>query len=100
MKENNGSVMAWMRAADFVHGLFLGAMATLLLSVPTSDSALRDQAAIVEKVEYRLESESRVREQAALERGRIEASFRTDPQLGAALGLLHNKKEFSRRIGG
>jgi carboxyl-terminal processing protease len=34
------------------------------------------------------------------ERGRIEASFRTDPQLSAALGLLLNKKEFSRRIGG
>ncbi len=34
------------------------------------------------------------------ERGRIEASFRTDPQLSAALGLLQSKKEFSRRIGG
>lgn len=34
------------------------------------------------------------------ERGRIEASFKTDPQLNAAIGLLHNKKEFSRRIGG
>ena len=34
------------------------------------------------------------------ERGRIEASFRTDPQLNAAIGLLRDRKEFSRRIGG
>jgi carboxyl-terminal processing protease len=34
------------------------------------------------------------------ERGRIEASFRTDPQLNAAIGLIRDRKEFTRRIGG
>jgi carboxyl-terminal processing protease len=34
------------------------------------------------------------------EHGRIEASFHTDPQLNAAIGLLRDRKEFSRRIGG
>lgn len=34
------------------------------------------------------------------ERGRIEASFRTDPQLRAAIGLLQDRKEFTRRING
>jgi carboxyl-terminal processing protease len=34
------------------------------------------------------------------ERGRIEASFPSDPQLNAAIGLIRDRKEFSRRIGG
>jgi hypothetical protein len=55
-----------------------------------------------ERYEKEIADELRIELMARLkgEHGRIEASFRTDPQLNAALGLLGNKKEFSRRIGG
>ncbi len=81
MKRINGSMMAWTWAADFVHGLLIGAMAVLLLSAPTSDPVLCDQAAIVKSVERRLESEWRVRERAALERGRIESLEQIERQI-------------------
>ena len=46
--------------------------------------------------ELRIELMARV----AGERGRIEASFRTDAQLTVARGLLRDQKQYTRRIGG
>ena len=55
-----------------------------------------------ERYQHSIEEELRIELMARVrgERGRIEASFRTDQQLTVATALLRDQKQYSRRLGG
>ena len=55
-----------------------------------------------ERYQHAIEEELRVELMARVkgERGRIEASFRTDKQLTVATALLRDQKQYARRLGG